>query len=73
MNTPVFRIARWQTPTFEQRAQELAREIARQEAPLIEEWNRRVRANEQRRRMMAKLTAAARFVETPRILKRQAV
>lgn len=67
-----FRIARWQTPTDDEVGQELAREIARQEAPLVEIWRKRVQENIRRRGIESKLAAAARFCELPRTLKRQA-
>lgn len=68
-----FRIARWQTPTPDEEAQELAREIARLEAPLVELWRKRVRDNVKRRGIESKLAAAVLFCELPRTLRRQAI
>ncbi len=71
MNVSI-RITPWQKPTFAEAAQELARTLARQEAPVIALWKLRVRVNEQRREQAKKIAATARFVQPISILTRQA-
>jgi hypothetical protein len=72
VKTIPIRISRWQTRTPDELGQELAREIERQEAPLIALWRKRVKENVKRRETKPRLAAVARFCEPVRLLRRQA-